>query len=361
VNAPTKNLNLTDLKGIPAVIVFWGTWCAPCIPEMMNLGKLEKQFGDKIKIIGVSNDNEQKLKYFLQKRPSGIWFATDPSNNLWRIFGIETAGHSVLIDKNNKVVAITETGILDSSVFNSLVNSESLNLKEQRGDKSLKETEDPVSFDSNTIYGFVMQPKIQGINPMMKRPNTGTFAKRRITVINLLPIVILREAFDISIPKKIFYATKEDSIKSNENPLCIDFMVSDSFKSQLKVLFQNELNNHLPVKGKIEKRIIPCYILQPIKGKTILIKQSATSDNIFSFNGLEFEAKGIPITTLISYIENGLNYPVYNATGLTSHYDIHFSKNNIEPLQSIKNSLEAFGLELVKREKEMDVLVIASR
>jgi len=361
VNAPTTNLDIADLKGVPKVIAFWGTWCGPCIPEMVNLAKLKKQFGDKIQIIAVSNDNEQKLKYFLQKRPSKIWFASDPSNNLWSIFNIETAGHSVLVDKNNKVVAITETSTLDSLVFKSLINTQSLNLKDQRGDRVLKESEEPIKLDSSTLYSFVVHPKIQGVSAMMKRPNSGAFARRRITIINLVPTMILREAFDISVSKKIIYTAKEDSIKSMENPLCIDFIVSEIDKTKLKVLFQNEINSHLSVMGKIEKRNIPCYVLQPIKGRTVQIQQSVKSDNLFSFNGLEFEGKGIPIKTFISYIENALHYPVYDATGLTKYYDINFSKNNVEPLQSIKDSLDKLGLELVKDQKEMDVLVISSR
>lgn len=361
VNAPSSKLDIADLKGKPALIAFWGTWCAPCIPEMINLGKLKKQFGDKVQIIAVSNDNEQKLKYFLQKRPSKIWFASDPSDNLWGIFDIETAGHVILIDKNNKVVAITETNKIDSSIIERLINAKQIGLEEKRGDKILSEKEDIFKLDSSTLYSFVMQPKLNGISAMMKRPNKGAFANRRITMINLSPKTILREAFDIAILKRVVFATKEDSVKSSENPVCIDLIVSETDISNLKTLFQKELNNHLTVKGEIQKRVITCYVLRPIEGKQILIKQSTKSENKYSFNGLEFSGEGIPVSTFINYIENELNYPIYDATGLTQYYDINFSRNNVEPLQSTKESLAKLGLELIKDQKEMDVLVISSR
>jgi peroxiredoxin len=359
VNSPENNLDISDLKGKPAILAFWGTWCAPCIPEMINLAKLQKKYGDKIQIIGVSDDSEQKLKNFLSKRPSKIWFASDPSNNLWNIFDIQTAGHAVLIDKNNKVAAITETEKIDSTVINNLISSNLTNLSENRGTKRLAENQEPVKLDSNTLYSFVLQPQLKGITPMMKRPRIGPFAGRRITIINLVPTVILSEAFAISSDKRIVYASKEDSILSNQTPVCIDFIVSESDKSNLNLLFKNEVNRRLPVKGSIEQKIIPCLVLRPIKGQQVSVEKSSSNENKFSFNGLEFEGEGIPMTTFVNYLENELYYPVYDETGLTGFYNIKFSKNNVEPLKSIRENLAKFGLELVKDQKVMKALVIS--
>jgi peroxiredoxin len=361
INSPNTELDISDLKGKPTILAFWGTWCSPCIPEMINLGKLQKKFGDKIQIIAVSNDNEQKLKAFLLKRPSKIWFASDPSNNLWNIFDLQTAGHTVLIDKNNNVAGVTETKKIDSSIINNLITSNQFNLSEDRGTKRLAENKDPVKLDSTTLYSFVLQPELKGITPMMKQPRIGTFGKRRITIINLVPEVILREAYDISLSQKIIYPTKDDSLKSNLNSFCVDFIVSDNDKADLKTLFQNELNKHLPVKAEIRKKVIPCYVLRPIEGNQILIKQSTKSGNEFSFNGLEFGGEGVLFKSFVSYLENELNYPVYDATGLSKYYDIDFAKNNIEPLTSTKESLAKMGLELVKDQKEMEVLIITTR
>jgi len=121
------------------------------------------------------------------------------------------------------------------------------------------------------------------------------------------------------------------------------------------------LNKHLPVKAEIQKKIISCYVLRPIEGKQILIKLSAKSENKFLYNGLEFGGEGVLIKSFISYLESKLNYPIYDATGLTKYYDIEFARNNIEPLKSTKESLAKLGLELVKDKKEMDVLVITTR
>lgn len=361
INSPNSKINIFDLKGKPTIFVLWGTWCGPCIPEMINLGKLQKIFGDKVQIIAVSNDNEQKLTSFLQKKPSKIWFVSDPSNNFWSIFNISVAGYSVVIDKNKKVVAITETHNIDSLTIANFINSAKLNLTENRGTRRLLEGENPVDLDSNTVYSFVVKPELKGISPMSKRPNRGAFAKRRITIVNLVPEVILREAFDISIAKKLFFASKEDSIMSNKEAFCLDIIVPEKDKGNLKKAFQNEVNNHLPVKGQIEKRLISCYSLKPIDGGQLEIKKSLTSDNLVSSSGLEYEGNGVPIGSFIKYLENQLQFPVYDATNLTGYYDIMFKKDNIEILKSIKKSLAKLGLELVKDKQEMDVLVVSGR
>ena len=196
---------------------------------------------------------------------------------------------------------------------------------------------------------------------MMRKPPTGPFANRRITIINLTPEVILREAFDISLSKRVIYQSKDDSLKSNQNAYCVDFIVSENNKADLKTLFQNELNKHLPVKGEIQKKVIACYVLRPIEGKQILIKQSNKLVNEFSYSDLEFASRGILINSLISYSENELNYPIYDAMGLTKYYDINFSRNNTEPLKSTKESLAKLGLELMQDQKEMEVLIITAR
>jgi len=361
VNTPQTQINLTELKGQPAVLVFWGTWCRPCIPEMINLGKLQKQFGHKVQIIGVSNDDEQKLRYFLQKRPSKIWFASDPSQNLWNIFGINSAGRSVLIDKEGRVVSITETHLVDSAVIEGLINKRPIALQENRGDRILSANEEPIKLDSATIFSFVLQPELKNVAPMMRRPNSGVFANRRITIINLVPIVIFKEAFGIATLKRIAFATKEDSIKSFENSLCVDFIIPDSDKLNLALLFQKELNRHLPLKAEMQKRLIPCYVLQPVEGRQLLVKPSTGSENSLFANSLTFEGKSVPVKTFVTYIENEINYPVYDATGLTGNYDIRFSRNNVEPFQSTKEGLAKLGLELVKDQREMEVLVISSR
>lgn len=359
INAPYTSFNLTEIHEKPLVVAFWGTWCAPCIPEMIQLAALKKQFGDKIQVLAVSNDSEQKIKTFLQKRPSKIWFASDPSNNLWNLFNIEVAGHAVLIDKNNKIAAITETHTIDSSIIRRLIDGQTLQMEEQRGDKQLPLNQDPIQPDSATLYSFVLQPAKEGVVPMMKKPRVGAFGGRRITIINRPANIILREAFDVATDKKVAYASVNDSIRSFKDTFCVDLIVPE--KTILSSSFRKELNAHLPIKCIMEKRVIDCYVLQPINGKTVAVEKNQKQENVFSYNGLGFDGEGVQMKIFVTYLENVLNVPIYDATGLTEQYNISFTKNNVDRFKSTAESLSKLGLELVNGRREMDVLVISSR
>lgn len=361
INAPFNKIHTNELKGKPMLIAFWGTWCAPCVPEMIELGKLQRKFGAKVQFIAVSNDDEPKLRNFLKKRPSKIWFASDASQNLWSIFGINSAGHTALINKTGKVVSVVETHLIDSATLHNLVDDKPVALQESRGDRVMNTEEEPIALDSSTLYSFTLQLGLKGIAPMMRKPTKGPFAGRRITIINLPPLVVLKEAFDISSLKRLAFSSKEDSVLSVKDPLCVDIIVPEESKGDLSIIFQKELANHLPVKGTMEQREMDCYVLRPIAGQSMLVKQSSSTANTFSFNGLSFEGEGIPFKIFVGYLENTLDLPVYDDTGFTNRYDINFSRNNIEPVESTRESLAKLGLALVKEKREMDVLIISGK
>ncbi len=50
------------------VMEFWATWCGPCVTSMPHLSSLQEEYGDNVKIIGVSSEKElETVTGFLQK------------------------------------------------------------------------------------------------------------------------------------------------------------------------------------------------------------------------------------------------------------------------------------------------------
>ena len=53
-----RTVSLSQFHGKPVVLNFWATWCPPCIQEMPSLVQLQKQLGDKVTILAVSEDDD---------------------------------------------------------------------------------------------------------------------------------------------------------------------------------------------------------------------------------------------------------------------------------------------------------------
>lgn len=55
-------VNLSDLKGKRTILVFWATWCMPCLMEIPHLNHLAETYPDKVAIHGLCLDSESELR-----------------------------------------------------------------------------------------------------------------------------------------------------------------------------------------------------------------------------------------------------------------------------------------------------------
>ncbi len=57
------------------VVEFWATWCGPCLAGMPHIASLQTEYGDKVKFIGVTAEEEEVVSDFMgQESPGGkLW------------------------------------------------------------------------------------------------------------------------------------------------------------------------------------------------------------------------------------------------------------------------------------------------
>lgn len=98
----------TSLRGKPAVINFWATWCPPCIREMPDLAALHAELGDAVHFVGVAADAPANIERFVQKHP-GIDFTLLPVGykalSLSKQWGNESNGlpFTVVLDPQGRI------------------------------------------------------------------------------------------------------------------------------------------------------------------------------------------------------------------------------------------------------------------
>jgi cytochrome c biogenesis protein CcmG/thiol:disulfide interchange protein DsbE len=95
---------LSQLRGKPVLLNFWATWCPPCIEEMPSLIQLQKQMGDKVTILAVSEDaDDGAYKQFVHDHGVDLLTVRDTQQKN-ELYGTFKFPETFVIDRNGTIV-----------------------------------------------------------------------------------------------------------------------------------------------------------------------------------------------------------------------------------------------------------------
>ncbi len=99
-----RSVSLSQFKGKPVVLNFWATWCPPCIEEMPSLVRLQKQIGDQVTILAVSEDDDDNAyKQFVKDHNVDLLTVRDTKHNN-ELYGTFKYPETFVIDRDGKIV-----------------------------------------------------------------------------------------------------------------------------------------------------------------------------------------------------------------------------------------------------------------
>ncbi len=357
INAPIKQLDVQTQNNKFLILNFWGTWCSPCLPEMDTLSKLQQHNNSKIQVIGISDEAVSRLENYLKRKPSYVWLASDTTMNLYRQFAFNYVGQSAIINTQNRIVTLVRTDSINQSFIDRLIQNQSIPSSAETGNKQETDT-NLFGVDSTLAFQVSWSTYRAGVPSMLKTYLKSNFEGRRRTYTNLCLTSIIRDAYNIS-PQQMIYEIPEKEVCNwdDKNTLyCFDIVVRPEQKDSMRLILQHTLNQLFPVKARLEKRVIPVYILKRLTGASDWAT-SKNKENTFSFSGRGFEGKAISITPFADYVANELELPLIDKTGLTGKYDIN-TTNVLRTREDMLTALKKLGLTVEQDSREMDVVVI---
>ena len=112
-----RPLSTASLRGKVVLVNFWATWCPPCRAEIPDLVKLQAKYGDRLQIIGISQDEgavDLVRQYAAEQRMNYPVVMMTPE--LDRAFpGISALPTSFVIDREGRIVQ-RHVGMLNATV-----------------------------------------------------------------------------------------------------------------------------------------------------------------------------------------------------------------------------------------------------
>ena len=84
-------------EGKFVLIDFWATWCGPCRKAIPELNALQKKFGDRLVVIGISDETEDKVKS-LKDPKMEYTVAIDTQARTKKMLEVTGIPHVILVD-----------------------------------------------------------------------------------------------------------------------------------------------------------------------------------------------------------------------------------------------------------------------
>ena len=108
-----ETISVADLRGKVTVINFWGTWCTPCVAELINeFPLIEQEYGERLAILAIHTYDEYGVdvqKFATTNFPdSNYIIARDQKNDAYCIAlgGGDSWPYTVILDEDGYICAV---------------------------------------------------------------------------------------------------------------------------------------------------------------------------------------------------------------------------------------------------------------
>ena len=108
-----------DPSGKITVVEFWATWCGPCIQTIPHLTELQKKYGDKIQIAGLSNEDKPTVLPFVEKMGDKMNYHVgliDEATHGAYMQGVDGIPYAFLVDAKGTVLWQGHPGTMDGTL-----------------------------------------------------------------------------------------------------------------------------------------------------------------------------------------------------------------------------------------------------
>lgn len=386
VNSPHKTARLIDDKDKLILLDFWATWCSACLLNFPKMEELQKQYGDRIKIIAVTYQNRDLIeKFFSSKngmRYNKLFSVTD-DKMFTELFPHRGIPYIAWI-KDGKLVNTTDAEQVTAKSINEILENKESSLQtivQMSRDRPLflSEEFDRQKHTSMLNYSFLSKGHIPEIGAGI------TFRKNEEQKVNgclftnlslwdiyfsigyqIFNSLHIHEGFtekrmlvDVNDIGKIIGVQQSDGTFDGQDLYNYELNVPATKSDSLYPYMLEDLNRYTPLKAIIQKKNVQCLILKRTSSKDKIATKGG--DLVSTFPQSPSVLQNAPLSHMVNMI-NGktpIKLPLIDETGYKENVDLRIS--GITTAEKLNKELQKYDLEVVEEQRELMMMVITDQ
>jgi thiol-disulfide isomerase/thioredoxin len=362
------------LNNKPAIIIFWTSTCGTCRKYLGEVETLQREYGDRIQFMLVTSDKLPLFETFRKKHPVAARLRVPSAaadTNLRKLFQYLMVPHIAWISADKKIQAITGKDEVNAGNLERLVSGTAVGVTEKKdpSSKTAFLARDPIMlYNYESTKGSIYQysylsgyrgdiaakasrekDKDGGVRLMVG--NYSVDAMYQWTYPQLYPFHRSQLLFPDSADYRVDY-------KRKTGLYCYDLVLRDVDIDSAYRHMRKDMDQFFGLTSSVTRKEIACYVLRRT-GTEDKLASKADKVRAVVADGKQVISK-YTIPGLIQFHLNDLPLKVIDETNYRGKIDIVLPEN-ISDVPLLNSYLDLYGLELIKAERKLEVLVLERR
>jgi len=374
-----------SLRGKVVILEFWATWCAPCIALQPHLNELAEKFKDQpVYFISISDEPEEIVAPFLQRRPLKGWIGLNQKHETFRAYGVSGIPRTIVVDQQGKIVTAlqgTQQGMeLSEAMLNQLIAKNSAAAPADKSkervaapkENSVSSFSPPLTSSSAGQPTATSEMKASSAGPAILdisiRPSKFKPAQGNPSRISSTPTTfsasgpnlseILRSLMAVNYRTPFPITRMFIPADLQEQRFDVTAIVQNDKATRFKPLVVSALENALGIKIQRVTREIDVYVLTAPKELAGGLRPTKAESSRFSGGPGVMAAAATEINRLVDSIEGVLKIPVIDETKLQGKFDWDLVFDGKNPQSIIEAVRKEFGLELTLAKRPVEIVLV---